>query len=278
MTRSPNARRPLLMLGMLLLVGSALGCDLPLHRASETESDVFKTGANPKIVVETFNGSIDISNGHEDEVAVEVTKHASGFDQQSAELNLERIEVQMSAENDEVHVRIKRIGSSLGNSGASVVIAAPPNASVELKSSNGYIVSEGMKASLEAKTSNAKIDVVEASGSIDVQSSNGPILIEADDAHVEAKTSNAGIRFRGTLSDDDHELSTSNGPIRVALPADSQFKFKAETSNGGIDCDFDYEDDGSSKRRRKAGTVGDDPKFFLELSTSNSSIDIDKSK
>ena len=278
MTRSPNACRPLLMLGMLVLVGSALGCDLALHQASETESDLFKTGANPKIIVETFNGSIDISNGHEDEVAVEVTKHASGFDQQAAELNLERVEVQMTAENDEVHVRVKRIGSSFGNCGASVVIAAPPNATVELKSSNGYIVSEGMKASLEAKTSNAKIDVVEASGKINVRSSNGPILIEADNAHVDAGTSNAGVRFRGTLSDGDHELSTSNGPISVKLPADSEFKFKAETSNGGIDCDFDYEDDGSSKRRRKSGTVGDDPKFFLELSTSNSSIDIDKTK
>ncbi len=276
MTRTPIALHPLLTLGLLILVGSALGCDLPLHRASETESDVFKTGANPKIIVETFNGSIDISNGLEDEVAVEVTKHASGFDQQSAELNLERIEVVMSAENDEVHVRIKRIGSSLGNSGASVVIAAPPNAIVELKSSNGYIVSEGMKASLAAKTSNAKIDIVEASGNIHVQSSNGPILIEAADAHIEAKTSNASIRFRGNLAGGDHELTTSNGRIDVTLPAESEFKFKAETSNGRIACDFDYEDDGSSKRRRKAGTIGDDPRFHLELSTSNGPIDINK--
>ena len=276
MTRSPNTLHPLMMLGLLVLVGSSLGCDLPLHRASQTESDVFKTGASPKIIVETFNGSIDISNGLEDEVAVEVTKHASGFDQQSAELNLERIEVVMLAENNEVHVRIKRVGSSLGNSGASVAIAAPPNAIVELKTSNGSIVSEGMKGGLEAKTSNGKIDVLEASGDIKVQSSNGLIQIEAADARVEAKSSNAGIRFRGNLADGDHELTTSNGRIAVTLPAESEFKFKAETSNGHIACDFDYEDDGSSKRRRKAGTIGDDPKFHLELSTSNGSIDINK--
>ena len=54
-------------LGLVLLV-LVSGCGLPLFTATETISEVFETGDAPTIVVETFNGSIDISNGEADEV------------------------------------------------------------------------------------------------------------------------------------------------------------------------------------------------------------------
>jgi hypothetical protein len=263
---------------VVLLTALALGCDMPLYRASETITDVFPTDAAPKIVVETFNGSIDISNGQGKEVVVEVTKRASGFDDAAAAANLEHIEVTLTNENNEVHVRVKRVGSTVGDCGAAVVIAAPPDAQVELKSSNGYIVSEGMHGPLVARTSNAKVDVVEATGRIEVDSSNGPILIEATDAQVDAHTSNAGIRFKGSLAEQEHEMSTSNAPIDVVLPADAKFRFEASTSNGGVDIDFPYEENRTRGRRKKSGVVGEDPKCSVELNTSNSSIDIRPAK
>jgi hypothetical protein len=263
------------LLGPLTVI--AAGCDIPLYRATETLTDVFQTSARPKVIVETFNGSIDVSNGNNNEVVVELTKRASGFDQNAADQNLENLEVTMVAENqDEVIIRVKRIGSTVGDCGASVILAVPPEATVDLKSSNGYIVSEGLRGSLKADTSNAKVDVVDATGTIEVETSNGPILIEAQGAHLQADTSNAGIRFRGTLAAGDHQLSTSNGPIDVRLPPDSQFRFVAETSNASVDVEFDYEGEESRRRRRRSGTVGTDPKFSLELETSNSSIDLRK--
>jgi len=279
MNRRTSASRNTWLAASLLgvLTATAAGCDIPLYRATETLTDVFKTSSKPKVIVETFNGSIDVSNGNDQEVVVEVTKRASGFDQSAADRNLENLEVTMVSQNEnEVLIRIKRVGSTVGDCGASVIVAVPPDANVELKSSNGYIVSEGLRGSLKADTSNAKVDVVEATGNIEVESSNGPILIEAKDAHVHADTSNSGIRFRGTLSSGDHQFSTSNGPIDVRLPADSQFRFVAETSNGGVDVEFDYEGEESRRRRKRSGTVGDDPQFSLELETSNSSIDLRK--
>jgi hypothetical protein len=281
MTHSTPIRRwnmLVCLLSTVLLTALALGCDMPLYRATETVTEVFTSDAAPKIVVETFNGSIDISNGQSKEVVVEVTKRASGFDDAAAAENLQHIEVSLTHENNEVHVRVKRVGSTVGDCGAAVVIAAPADSRVELKSSNGYIVSEGMRGSLVARTSNAKVDVVEATGRIEVDSSNGPILIEASDAHVDAHTSNAGIRFKGSLSDREHEMSTSNASIDVVLPADARFRFEASTSNGGIDVDFPFDDNRSRGRRRKAGVVGQDPKCSLELSTSNDSIDIRPAK
>lgn len=278
MNRRIHARRSAWLAASLgILTAVAAGCDIPLYRATETLTEVFPTNSKPKVIVETFNGSIDVSNGNDGEVVVELTRRASGFDQNAADRNLENLEVTMHAKSeDEVIIRVKRVGSTVGDCGASVIVAVPAGATVDLKSSNGYIVCEGLRGNLKADTSNAKVDVVEATGDIEIETSNGPILIEGTDARVHADTSNSGIRFRGTFAPGDHELSTSNGPIDVRLPADSQFRFVGDTSNGRVDVEFDYEGESSRRRNKRSGSVGQDPRFSLELETSNSSIDIRK--
>jgi DUF4097 and DUF4098 domain-containing protein YvlB len=258
-------------LALLLLLP---GCDLPLFTASETVSEVFETSATPRVVIETFNGSIDVSNGEDDEVVVEVTKRAGGFDQPAAERNLDQIEIAAVEDANEIRVSVRRVGHMPGNCGASVVVAAPKTAQIVLKTSNGYVVSEGMQGGIDAVTSNARIEVYEAAGDIEADSSNGSIHIEATDAVVDAQTSNARVEFEGSLADKSHRFRTSNGRIEVTLPPDSRFRFEASTSNGGIDCDFPFDDDASRSRRKKSGTVGENPACLLKLSTSNSSIDI----
>lgn len=275
MSRYPARNRiGVLCLGLALLVPS-LGCDLPLFTASETLSDVFETDEAPKIVVETFNGSIDISNGEDNEVVVEVTRRASGFDQRMADENLENVEVTMHQSDNTIHVTARKAsGAVFGNGGAAVVIAAPRSAKIELKSTNGYIVAEGMQGDIEAKTSNAKIAVFEGQGAIEADTSNAAIEIEATQAVVDARTSNARVRFAGSLAPKNHKIRTSNGKIDMLLPPDSQFRFEAATSNGSIECEFPFDNESAKSRRKKSGTVGDNPQCSLSLATSNASIDI----
>jgi DUF4097 and DUF4098 domain-containing protein YvlB len=274
------ARNPLLIAGLLLLVVCSTGCDMPLYRATDTLSEVFQTNEKPTIVVETFNGSIDISNGTGNEVVVEVTKRGSGFSEEAARDSVNNVEVSIAQDDNQVVVKAHRLWRRFGDCGASVIIVAPPGANVVLRSSNGYIVAEGLQGPIDARTSNAKIDVVEASGTIDVHTSNGPILIEAEQATVDANTSNASIRFAGSLAGDENKLHTSNASIDVRLPADSQFEIDASTSNSVVDCDFDAETHKreDSRRRKLSATVGDDPQFALDLSTSNGSINIRKQR
>src|SRR5689334_15289903 len=84
--------------GLALAVLSA-GCDAidfaPLVSATTTLSEEFKTGQTPKIVVDTFNGAIDVSDGAAGEVVVEVTKRAGGINQEVAQANLDFVEVSM---------------------------------------------------------------------------------------------------------------------------------------------------------------------------------------
>jgi DUF4097 and DUF4098 domain-containing protein YvlB len=276
--RARNATGSFVM-GLLVLALSA-GCDVmdfvPLVTATKTISEEFKTGQSPKVVIETFNGSIDISDGQSDEVVVEVTKRAGGFDAQAAEANLNLIEVSIVEKGDTITVTARRLGRLAGNSGATVVIAAPKAARLLLKSSNGHIITEGMEGGIDAKTSNAKVEVVEGRGAIDVTTSNGGIEIEAADAVVDARSSNARITFRGSLADKDHQFKSSNGRIELFLPADSQFRFDCSTSNAKVQCDFPNTPTTSGRKRKLAGTVGQDPRGTIVAATSNAGINIHK--
>ncbi len=265
----------------LLLLPLPAGCNvldaLPLATATATVSEEFVTGDSPKIIVETFNGAIDVSDGRNDEVVVEVTKRASGLDRETAEANLDNIEVTMVQKENSIHVVARSVGHFQGNSGAAVVIATPKAARLQLRSSNGHIVCEGMRGGIDATTSNGRCEIVDSQGAIGVLTSNGAIEIDATDALVDAHTSNGRITFRGSLSaDKEHRFQTSNGRIELALPADSRFRLEGSTSNARIHCDFPITSEGRESRRRLTGAVGENPTTSIIASTSNASIDIRK--
>jgi DUF4097 and DUF4098 domain-containing protein YvlB len=276
--RARHASGPALV-GLLLLVLSA-GCNagdlFPLVTATKTLSEEFKTGPAPEIVIETFNGSIDVSDGQTDEVVVEVTKRAGGLNHEAAEANLNSVEVSMIHKDDKIYVTARRLERQIGNTGATVVVAAPKAARLRLKSSNGHIICEGMQGGIEANTSNARLDVVEGRGVIDATSSNGAIGIEAEEATVDARTSNARIEFRGTLAGKEHQFKSSNGKIELFLPADSRFRFDCSTSNAKVHCDFPITTTSRSSKRSLAGAVGDDPPLSIVAKTSNAGIAIRK--
>ena len=192
------------------------------------------------------------------------------------EANLDYIEVSIVQKDDTIHVTVRRLGRQ-GNFGAAVVVVAAPKAArLNLKSSNGRVVCEGLEGGIVATTSNGKIEVVEVRGAIDVATSNGGIEIEADDATVEAKSSNGTIKFQGTLADKEHRFKTSNGRIQLYLPAKSQFRLDCSTSNASVQCDFPIAERARSSKRKLMGTVGDDPQFSIVAQTSNGGISIRK--
>ncbi len=261
------------------LLASNVGCNaldfVPLASAEKTISEVFKTGNSPRIIVDTFNGNVDISQGADDEVVVEVTKRARGFDQAAAEAGLNQIQVSIVQKDNTIEISARRLDRS-GNSGAAVVIAVPAAARLDLKSSNGAIICEDVHGGVEATTSNGKIEVLQGRGLVKVATSNGAINIEADDAVVDAHTSNGRVAFDGTLADAEHRFKTSNGKIELTLPADSRFRFAGSTSNGGIQCEFPIQSDGKARRSKLNGTVGENPACSITASTSNGQIAMHK--
>jgi hypothetical protein len=272
-------------ISVLLAVSFALtaGCNaldfVPLATATKTISEDFKTSASPKIVIDTFNGPIDVSRGPDGAVAVDVSKRASGFDQAAAEAALDNIQVSMIQKDNSITITCRRQESGPGNFGAAVVIAVPAAAELDLRTSNGSVICEDVEGRMKARSSNGKLEIVGGKGPIELVTSNGSIEIEATGAVVDARTSNGRIEFRGSLADAKHRFKSSNGRIELVLPDESEFHFSGDTSNSRIHCDFPIETSGGRQRRNELdGIVGKNPrpKCSIEADTSNGSIALRK--
>ncbi len=286
-------------LTIAVLALSACGANISLNpfTAEETVTQSFTAGAQPRLVVEMFNGSIDVVTGSDNTVKVDVVKRGGGLSQQAAEDDLKNVEVTITQDGDTIRVVAKRTDQrvDIGNSGASAKLRVPNGAILDLHSSNGPITTSGQVSDIKARTSNGPIDVRSAlgqldlvtsngpvtinggSGAIDVETSNGPIDVTADNVTLTARTSNGPVRFSGSLAQGHTQLNTSNGSLVLTLPASAQFALDAETSNGDINSDFAVSGAGRSDTQLR-GTVGSDPGTTLELRTSNGPIELRQSR
>lgn len=260
---------------VLILTSGLAGCFVQVGRirATDTISDSFVTSSQPTVIVETFNGKITVQAGSDNQVAVNVTKIGSGSSQSEAEADLENVEVTFSQSGDTIRVIARRMGSRLvNNSGAEIELTVPEAAILDLATSNGAITSTGIKGDLDLSTSNGKLVVSGGQGMLELRTSNGSIEVEAQLASVRAHTSNGAIDFTGSLADGDHVFETSNGSVDISLPADSQFRIDARTSNGRVSTDFRVDTSRTSRENELFGIVGEDPSISITAESSNGAI------
>jgi DUF4097 and DUF4098 domain-containing protein YvlB len=292
-----SAARRLLSLAVVLVAALPLtGCGgfrFQPFTAEEVVAESFRTTAPPRVVVEVFNGGIEVVTGAADTVLAEVTKRGSGGSEEEAEDDLENIEVTMTQTGDEVRITARRTDARVtGNSGASAEVKVPPGSVLDLRTTNGGLTVSGATGAVTGKTSNGKVRVTGSEGRLDLTSSNGgitvqggagelklhtsngPIQVQTDGARVTAQTSNGKVSFTGTLADGESSLHSSNGSISVTLPANARFRVDASTSNGSIASDFAVKLSGGTSRTHLQGTVGEHPAVSLSLKTSNGGIEL----
>jgi DUF4097 and DUF4098 domain-containing protein YvlB len=284
---------------MLAACGSTTtGPSLGVNRA--TSEEVVSASFNaekPTIIVETFNGDVDVTVGSGTTVKVDVTKRGSGDTAEAAKADLKNIQVTMNQTGSTVHVTAQRSDkrTDVGNSGAAAKLTVPAGSILQINTSNGKVSSSGEVDAATVQDSNGVIDVRGATGVLDLKTSNGNITVNGGsgtissatsngvidvttgkETQINATTSNGALRFSGPLTaKSKNVLHTDNGAIVVTLPAASSFTLDAATSNGKITSDFVVKGDNPSDTALK-GTVGADPQTSLDLQTSNANIEIHK--
>jgi RNA polymerase sigma factor (sigma-70 family) len=271
------------------------------HKAEEVINQSFKTGKSPTVVLEVMNGRIEVVADSADTVTARMTKRTEAASEDEAKQALKDIDLKLTQDKDKpdaVRITAKypdenRQGHQVG---VDAEIRVPAGAVLELRTSNGAvnltggtggvvvntsngaIVAKDGKGRLQLNTSNGAITVTGATGKIDLKTSNGPIELKAEKAAVSARTSNGGVTFAGTLADGPHMLTTTNGPVRLTLPADARFKIAAMTSYGQVANEFGVELSGTAGRTLLNATVGKDPKVEIGVQTSNAGVEIRKKK
>jgi hypothetical protein len=286
-----------LVIAALILSACGANININLFTAEEVVSKSFSTDGTPRVVVEMFNGGVDVITGSNPSVNVKVTKRGGGNSQPEAQDDLKNVEVTMTQDGGAIRIIARRTDRrvDIGNSGASAQLTVPNGALLELRTSNGGIISSGPVGDMVAQTSNGKIDVKGTVGQLDLQTSNGQITVNggsgrlqletsnggidvtADNVAVDARTSNGQVRFTGSLASGTHELRTSNAGIVITLPAEAAFNVDADTSNGKVTSDFAVtaNDIGDTRLR---GTVGGGGQTTIGLHASNGNIELRQSR
>lgn len=264
--------------------------------AEQVVQDSFDVTSPPRIIVETFNGSVEVLTTAQDRVDARVTRRATGSSEEAAEEALSEIRITMDRSGDTIHIAARRSEElwHTGNRSAAVLLEVPERTSVEVRTSNGPVDVVGLTNEVQATTTNGQIQVNGSRGrlklnssngnlkviggrdQVELRTSNGKIEVKGAEAVVHARTSNGAIHFEGRLTDGEHLFQSSNGKLTVALPPESEFQVDARTSNGKISSDFKVKLAGKPQKRRLIGQVGSNPYFTLKLETSNGNVELHK--
>ena len=298
----PSSRRSLAAFVAILLLASALAAcagDGPFAITSsgtqELDAAVDSAGPDLNVRVEMFNGTIEVRAGAPDRIAATVSTTGAGGSKADAEVDRAKIRVSLDV-NPDGSVLLRAIyqpdPSSPGNRAASAVVDVPPEAALDLRTSNGNVSSGGIAGPIQVGTSNGAVRLsevvggatvrtsnkeveIDGSGAFDVETSNAAIVLRGEGATVRARTSNATVDFDGTLSDAPQSLETSNESIYVRLPAGASFGLDAQTSGGAhvVVTGFDVRTSGAVGGDTLQGTIGTGGPA-ITLRTSNANIEV----
>jgi DUF4097 and DUF4098 domain-containing protein YvlB len=260
-----------------------------------------------RLLVETFNGSVEVSGWDQETVDISGSKYAAT--QEAADA----LKVAIDNSPDSVSIRVTRPSDRRGNMGARFVIKIPRAAFVDriftsngairtqdgsgparLHTSNGEIRVQALHGSLDAQTSNSSVELIDVDGDAKAHTSNGHIRIEGLRGSLEAGTSNASInarleqvpvgrpvRLETSNSSvelrvpanfaNDIRVSTSNSGITLHMPNQVNAQVVARTTNSSISSDFEVKMQGEFSKNRLEGVIGNGGSL-IDLSTSNGSI------
>ena len=299
----------------LVLAASTLllaGCEMDpsdwgnSDRFKEDFSSTHKLAPGGRVMLESFNGGVEVMGWDKDSVEVSGTKSASREDV------MKQIKIDVVSEADSIRIRAIRPIEHNCNCGAKFVLKVPRKVILDsiatsngglrvesitgnsrLKTSNGSIRVWGVEGNLEATTSNASIEVGQFKGAADLQSSNGRIKADGVRGAFDARTSNSSIDATvaelepgrpltlessngsinltmDTWKGNDIKAHTSNSSVNVRLPDKVAADLILSTSNGNITTDFEITTSQFSKTRVVGKLNGGGPR--LDLSTSNGNV------
>jgi hypothetical protein len=246
-----------MLIATVLAAGAVLvGCTVTgTVYARRQERKDLQVSSTPTVVVDTFNGRISAIAAGSDVVEIRVNSRGSGSDQAEAERDLAQVVVDITQVGDRVTITARRKDSPpvLGDSGADVELYVPPDARLELRTSNERIEATNVTGTVIARTSNGSI-ITRGGDDLDLDTSNGNVSVNGPSGDLVVRTSNGGLdinaardvtvtsnaplTFSGSLAPGSHSLSTSNANASLTLPGDAAFTISGRTSNGSVRTDF----------------------------------------
>jgi DUF4097 and DUF4098 domain-containing protein YvlB len=152
---------------------------------------------------------------------------------------LVRAQIQTAAETDsEARSMVSQIRIA---SGAEQIRADGPGMDRNHNWSVSYEIFVPSRSDVQAKAHNGGIHIADVSGTIDFDAVNGGVTLQRLAGQVHGRTTNGGLtidlagdRWDGQGMD----VSTTNGGVKLNVPANYSAHFETSTVNGGVKTDF----------------------------------------
>lgn len=243
---------------VLAAVASACTVNVNTEGATASETRKFTVTGSPTVTLDTFDGSIEVHSWDRNEVEVVVDKQAQD------DALLAQIVVEQTQDGDKVTLRVRgpaeasRSGVVIGVSfspRATLRVALPKSATLELKSGDGTISVEDVSGTftlqsgdgsivgtrltgdVRARTDDGSIRLREMTGKIDVETLDGNVAVNGTLTHLRAKTADGSMRIgieSGSALGGDWLIESGDGSVEVRLPEGLAAVVDASTSDGVI--------------------------------------------
>lgn len=186
------------------------------YRLVERESKSFNVSGTPRVVLNTFDGSINIQPSGDATVRFSAVKRAR--DEQA----MRGIRLRAEQAGDTINI-IAEFDKTLArrsdyDTGAAVALDVwvPRNANVLVKSGDGRLRLSGIEGDIELNTGDGSVDVTESKGKLKVETGDGRVRVAGFDGDATVQTGDGRISLDGRFT----KLSarTGDGAITLALP------------------------------------------------------------
>lgn len=235
----------------------------------------FSVQAGGKLVIDSDLGSIEVTAGASDKVALTVHQKVDAGSASAAEKYLRDLKLDFSQSGNTVTVtarynREKWFNWSNRHLKLRFVAQVPAAFNVDLKTSGGSISVDDLQGEAVSKTSGGSLKFGNITGPVTGKTSGGSITLEGCKGQALLNTSGGSIRV-GRV-DGEVEAHTSGGSIHIEK---SKGRVEASTSGGSINVEEVYgEIDASTSGGTVSATIQEQPAGACRLSTSGGSVNV----
>ena len=257
------------------------GCEVNLHTEglSARETKTFKVTGQPQLVLDTFDGAIELHSWDRPEVEVEVEKRAM------EQTLLDEIKITTEQKGDAITIKVtgptrqQFRGVTVGvhiSPTARLRVAVPRNSNIQATSGDGSIRAEALDGTLllttvdgsvvgsrlggdiKVRTGDGSIRLDHSTGTLDLETTDGTIVLDdAKPSVLKARTGDGSIRAGiepDTVMTDNWDLTTSDGTVVLTLPDPFNAELDAETSDGSVRSSHPLLEDDRAERRQGEGS------------------------
>lgn len=260
---------------------AAAGCEVNLNTEglSARETKTYTVKGQPTVVLDTFDGAIELHSWDRAEVEVEIEKRAM------EQALLDEIKVEASQQGDVItlkvtgpsrtefrgvtigmhisptarlRVAVPRLSNIQATSGDGAIRAESIDGRIVLNTADGSVTAARLAGDLQIRSGDGAIRLEDVSGKLDLETTDGSIGFEGRPTVLKARTGDGAIRASidpDTTMAEDWEVTTSDGSVVLTLPGVFNAEIDAETSDGSVRSSHPLLND---DRERRSGEGNDD--------------------